>query len=230
MSGQPKYRVIADALRAEIESGALAPGDALPSQRELAERHRVTVMTVRQALARLAEAGLVVSEHGRGTFVTPRSVELSLGPLTSLADQAAATGRTLTTTVIDHSPTAEGHRIVRLRRLDGQPFALQTSLLAPGVEIAVERLGDESLYAALADAGRAVTDATETVRAVVLDREDADLLGRAPHSPALLSVRESRTTDGRVVLTDRALIPGAVITVERARLHPHPEPHHQEES
>lgn len=61
------------ALRSAIESGALAPGDQLPSLRQVAAAARVNVNTVRAAYARLEAAGAVTTEQGRGTFVTAPS-------------------------------------------------------------------------------------------------------------------------------------------------------------
>jgi DNA-binding transcriptional regulator YhcF (GntR family) len=56
-------------LRALIGRGALPPGAKLPGIREVAETAAVNVNTVRTVFARLEEQGLLVSEHGRGTFV-----------------------------------------------------------------------------------------------------------------------------------------------------------------
>jgi GntR family transcriptional regulator len=56
-------------LRAAVASGALRPGDRLPAVRELASAAGVNVNTARAVYARLADQGVVVSEHGRGTFV-----------------------------------------------------------------------------------------------------------------------------------------------------------------
>src|SRR5919198_3703523 len=59
-------------LRSLIESGALEPGDRLPGVRMLAEAAGVNVNTARAVYGRLERAGLLRSEQGRGTFVTPR--------------------------------------------------------------------------------------------------------------------------------------------------------------
>jgi GntR family transcriptional regulator len=56
-------------LRALIGRGSLPPGAKLPGIREVAETAAVNVNTVRTVFARLEEQGLLVSEHGRGTFV-----------------------------------------------------------------------------------------------------------------------------------------------------------------
>jgi DNA-binding FadR family transcriptional regulator len=52
-----------------ILSGELAPGDLLPSEREIGARTGVTRSVVREALGRLASLGLVRSVHGSGTRV-----------------------------------------------------------------------------------------------------------------------------------------------------------------
>jgi DNA-binding transcriptional regulator YhcF (GntR family) len=66
----PLYHQIAEALRAAIESGKLAPGDALQPMRQAAEKWGVAIHTVRHAYASLARDGLVESGRGRrGTRV-----------------------------------------------------------------------------------------------------------------------------------------------------------------
>ncbi len=75
----PASERLAAELRARIESGALAPGAKLPSERELAEQHGIARNTVRQAIRLLAESGLVVAEHGRGVFVRPAAAVIRLG-------------------------------------------------------------------------------------------------------------------------------------------------------
>src|SRR5207244_6185277 len=78
-------------LRGAIVSQRLRPRDRLPGVRELAEEAGVNVNTVRAVYARLAEQGLLVTEHGRGTFVTERAAELAA--LRELAKRAAGDAR-----------------------------------------------------------------------------------------------------------------------------------------
>lgn len=68
-SHQPKYEQLRDYVVAQIESGALKSGAALPSENRLAENLKVARSTVRQALASLEKDGLVLRVHGKGTFV-----------------------------------------------------------------------------------------------------------------------------------------------------------------
>ena len=76
---QPPSRVMADDLRNKIESGELVPGAKLPSERELAEQYGTARNTAREAVRLLAEAGLVIAEHGRGSFVRPITPLIRLG-------------------------------------------------------------------------------------------------------------------------------------------------------
>ncbi|MCW5259340.1 GntR family transcriptional regulator [Verminephrobacter eiseniae] len=69
-----KLERISNAIIEAIESGALREGHRLPSEEELAVQHRVSVGTMQKALARLAHAGLIRREHGRGTFISGHKV------------------------------------------------------------------------------------------------------------------------------------------------------------
>jgi DNA-binding GntR family transcriptional regulator len=68
----PMYRVIADELRQEIESGELRPGSQLPTELALREEFNASRSTVRDAIKVLISLGLVVTRPGQGTFVTER--------------------------------------------------------------------------------------------------------------------------------------------------------------
>lgn len=72
------YRRIADALAADIASGRLRPGEALPPQRTFARRHRVANSTAARVYGELARRGLVTGEVGRGTFVRAGAAEPAL--------------------------------------------------------------------------------------------------------------------------------------------------------
>jgi GntR family transcriptional regulator len=71
-SAKAKYLQIADDLAAQIRSGVLEPGVAVPSEAELMERYGVASGTVRKAVAELRAAQLIETHHGRGSFVRSR--------------------------------------------------------------------------------------------------------------------------------------------------------------
>ncbi|MFL6836874.1 MAG: PLP-dependent aminotransferase family protein [Bradyrhizobium sp.] len=65
-----EYLRLADAIGAEIASGALKPGDRLPPQRSFAYERKIAVSTASRVYTELLRRGLVVGEVGRGTFIS----------------------------------------------------------------------------------------------------------------------------------------------------------------
>ena len=70
----PMYRVIAEDLRRQIESGVLARGSQLPTEIELREHYEASRNTIRDAIKSLITRGLVETRPGQGTFVTEQIV------------------------------------------------------------------------------------------------------------------------------------------------------------
>jgi GntR family transcriptional regulator len=69
----PRWRQIADDLRARIDSGELgSDGSPLPTELELQELYGAARNTVRDAVRWLATRGLIYTRSGQGTFVTPK--------------------------------------------------------------------------------------------------------------------------------------------------------------
>lgn len=87
----PRYVQLADFFRQRVDKGEWAPGSKLPSIDELMAQFDVARVTVRQAIALLADEGLLSPERGRGTFVTEKAggrrrlrVETTLGDLVDM--------------------------------------------------------------------------------------------------------------------------------------------------
>lgn len=95
----PLYFQIAENLKRDITEGTLKPGDRLDNELDLTERLGVSRPTVRQAVQRLVDQGLVVRRRGLGTVVTAPRILRSVA-LTSLYDDLSATGRHPATTVL----------------------------------------------------------------------------------------------------------------------------------
>jgi GntR family transcriptional regulator len=99
---------IADAIRAGIASGQYPPGSKLPGLPTLAQTYKASLVTVRLALARLRQEGLIMSQQGVGNFVREqppvrrygigryaRSVWAGKQPQRLLDAEGAAQGRTV---------------------------------------------------------------------------------------------------------------------------------------
>jgi GntR family transcriptional regulator len=71
-SGTPIYRQIIEQVKLGVATGSLAPGDAMPSVRSLAEQNLVNPNTVVKAYAELVRDGVLESHHGKGFFVAQK--------------------------------------------------------------------------------------------------------------------------------------------------------------
>ena len=68
-SGQPIYAQIVEQIQQKIANGELKLGDQLPTVRQMATDLRVNFNTVARAYRLLDEAGLISTQHGRGTYI-----------------------------------------------------------------------------------------------------------------------------------------------------------------
>ena len=68
-SGIPLYEQIAHQVLDLIDSGALSPGDQLPTTRELAVKLNINFNTVARAYRMLDQGEIISTQHGRGTFI-----------------------------------------------------------------------------------------------------------------------------------------------------------------
>lgn len=229
----PRYHRIADALRSEIRGGALAPGARLDTQRRLARRFGVTLMTLRQALEVLERERLIMRRHGLGTFVAAPSVDYDILQLQRFAGDLQAKGERVDTRLLGARPVVPDRRVSgalglpprartlmveRLRLVGGHPMSLQRSYLPP-------RLGDEVVRADLSvtplhevlefKLGVVIARAHESVSAVRLGRREARELASRAGAPAFESERVSFDAAGAPVVFDRVYIPGDRFRITR---------------
>jgi GntR family transcriptional regulator len=66
------YQQVAEHIEARIQAGELQPGQKMPPERDLATEYGVAYNTVRKSMELLRERGLIVTMHGRGTYVAER--------------------------------------------------------------------------------------------------------------------------------------------------------------
>jgi len=113
------YRQLASVLRDRIRSGEPAPGQRMPSEKDLHDEFGLARETIRRALAILRAEGLVEVRHGHGTFVAdpPQSVDLQPGDVVTSSAALTVTrasgdaesypaGTTLIVTATDEHPQA----------------------------------------------------------------------------------------------------------------------------
>ena len=86
----PVWKQIEEGVRRLVGAGALRPGGALPSVRDLAQELGVNPMTVSKAYQRLADAGVLEVRRGAGTFVASEPPPMSRGDRTRTLRGAAS--------------------------------------------------------------------------------------------------------------------------------------------
>jgi GntR family transcriptional regulator len=137
----PLWRQVLDDLRARLAAGEFS--DAFPGDAELTAHYRVSRQTVREALRRLQDEGVIERSRGRGTVLAQRPVEQELGTLYSLYRSVEEQGFVQESVVrcleLRHDATAAEMLgaapeeplvyLERVRLVDGRPVVLDCSWL-----------------------------------------------------------------------------------------------------
>jgi GntR family transcriptional regulator len=219
---QPHYRQIEQALRERIAT--LRPGERLPSDTELCAEFRVSRMTARNAMQRLAEDGLIRREPGRGSFVARPLAHRRTNRLMTFTQEMLRAGRVpssqILTRVIRPSSTAEAaslgipprQPVVHLRRLrqaDDQPIALESAVLIGACADAVMTadLTHGSLHETLGRAGFVLSRGNGTISAATATAAEARLLGIHAGDPLLVERRVIAEEHGRQIEATESVYP-----------------------
>lgn len=222
--GGPLYLQLKRWIEDAIKHGSIKPGDALPSERDLALRADVSRVTVRKAVQNLVQDGILVQRHGSGTFVAPETprVEQSLSQLTSFTEDMARRGMSVRAEWLDRglysaspeetvtlglSAGEKVARIARLRLTGDMPLAIERASLAASVLPDPTVIAD-SLYKFLDKFGVRPVRAIQRIRAANIAEEDAHLLQVPVGSAGLHIERTSYLATGRVIEFTRSIYRG----------------------
>ncbi|MBJ7338908.1 GntR family transcriptional regulator [Mycolicibacterium sp.] len=201
-AGVPLHRQLFLVLHDEIGRGALAAGDALPTEQSLCDQFGVSRITVRRALADLVDAGLIERRHGVGSFVTKQSPPSRAGLNGSYLDEMRQVEFETEVDVVEFGISAlpgivaarldcgdRGLHVVRLRRgrLTGQPLMVTEAWLPEELAevITEDALASAPLHRLLADAGVVLERLEHEVTAEIAGPRIAGLLGTAIGSPVI---------------------------------------------
>jgi GntR family transcriptional regulator len=211
------YRRLSDALR----RGVFPAGGRLPGERDLAGSLGVSRSTLRHALGRLADEGKLDRSSQRGWFVSRNVVGEPPSTLQSFSEMARARGLSPRSKILSRrerpatfeeaeqlgiAPAARILELRRLRRLDGVPVCLDSSVivLARAARLAEIDLTDRSLYETLErECGVRIARSSYTVRADAGDEETAGLLEIELGAPVLVGEEVTYADDGAPILTGR---------------------------
>jgi GntR family transcriptional regulator len=207
--GTPAYLQIEEQLADRIEGGEFAPGDRLPTERELSEQLEVSRMTVRAAMDRLVQRDLIVRRQGKGTFVAEEKLRQDASKLQGFFENTVGQGilpvsrllerREVFATrhlagILDVSVGEPLYRVVRLRGARGVAVVLETSYfpaaVVPGL-LAMD-LEHSSIYRLMGQSFDArPVRARQSLEVATAQAEEAAALGIPPGSPVMLVERVS---------------------------------------
>ena len=193
-------------------ASALGPIRLATADNDLAEEFNISRITVRKALAGLVTEGLLTRRQGAGTFVAAR-IEKNFSRLSSFTEDMISRGRTPGSAWLNKSegsvtpeesltlglsPGSPVYRFNRIRFADGEPIALEDSIISafclPSIEVV-----SASIYEALEKSGYRPVRALQRLRAVSFTAEQAERLGVEPKEAGLLVERRGFLRDGRTV-------------------------------
>jgi GntR family transcriptional regulator len=209
----PRHAAIAHALREQIRSGELTPGEPLPSESRLTSRFEVSRGTVRQALAALRAEGLIAGGRGRVPVVRRAGLAQNFDQLVSFSLWARQIGRVPSARTLELAkrpvdgeaavqlaiePGTPTFSYTRLRLLDGDPVLVERATLLESVgRLLLDcDLDGGSVYEQLGQRGIEFAEAHQTIAAIAAGAEDAALLEVARRSPLLEVRRRALAPDG----------------------------------
>jgi DNA-binding GntR family transcriptional regulator len=207
------YEQAAAALEAEIRGGRLGTDERLLSERALAQRLQVSRITIRRALAHLAEKDLVRSSTRSGWFAGP--VSEGSDALVSFSDMGRQRGFAVTSRVLRcvsrEATLAEAEELgvapgspvcdlARIRCFDGLPIAATEGIvpgyLAPGLE--QHDFSSRSLYETLrTEYGVLPAQAKFAIQAAAAEPADAENLEISHGEPVLIFTQTGYDQRGR---------------------------------
>jgi len=219
----PFYFQLAELLEHQISSSRWNVGERLPSEPALCAQFNLSRTTIRQALARLEQEGLITRDKGRGTFVAhsrPRSwlIQTTEG---FFQEQFIRTGHRVTSRILRIERTtlppwathalrlpdnSEGAVVERVRAVDGLVALYCINCLPATVAEFVLGLGpDESLYQRLAETRSIhVTGGRRTIESVSAGDRLASLLEINPTDPVAYIESVAWDSTGQTVDSYRA--------------------------
>ncbi len=218
-----KARRIYLMLRERITSGVLTAGSRLPSEPSLAAEQRVSRVTVRRALDRLADEGLIQRRVGAGTFVMGGMVTpVIAADLTDVFTHLKSMGRNTGVRLLSFSycvpaeeiayalGLAEGERTqrsVRVRLIEDEPFSFLTTHVPEriGLTYAEAELASIPLLGLLERSGVIIDRASQAISATLAGPDVADALKLDVGAPLLSLTRVVHDAKGAGIEHLRAL-------------------------
>jgi len=222
----PLYHQIKQNLRELMDSEVLTSGQALPSERKLAEVYGVNRLTARRAVGDLVREGLLIRQRGVGTFVAEPKLIQNMQRVQGFSERVRESGRapssrliSLETTMIpvhvaqrtDMPAETQIYKLVRLRSVDGEPVILETAYLPQErfPDLSAVDFSAATLYQILAERYDCVpAESEETLEPVILTDYEQELLETDTGALGMLVEAVTRNQVGHVVEFSHSIVRG----------------------
>ena len=224
----PRYRQLAEQFRSEISSGKYKPGDALPTEMEICETHKVSRHTARDALRILTDDGLIERRRGAGTVFAARGAPAfaqPIGDFDSILQYARDSHFEITNaqdadqeTLDRLGLTGDYVQLIGFRRVaDEAPQAITAVYIRADLSPPTETIS--SLPGSISEwieetHGVGVKRVVQRMEAVALNKSQADRLNVSTGFPALRTVRRYRDARGEIMLLSESLHPAGRFAYE----------------
>ena len=213
----PYYYQIDAQLRDAIRANRLQPGSVFWSEGELAEKLGISKLPVKRAYERLRAEGLLLTSRGKRPVIGTGGDLWNVQALWSFSEEVRRRGLSSTTrllaisllnpdplvaSALELQPSDQAYCAKRLRLVEGEPVALETSYLPAKVfpNLAAHDLERNSLYSIIEGVyGRQLERGEERISAVPAEQEEARLLKVGDRYPLVTIQRVAYDVSGTPV-------------------------------
>lgn len=215
-SNVPLYLQLVNIIKGNISKQILKEGDKIPAERELTEKYTISRSTVRQALSELEKQGLICKIHGKGNFVSKKTINQDLSRFYSFSNEMVKQGKIPGNKILYLLSKNAGDQIAnklkinkndkifvltRIRLADNEALMYETSYLPYKrfKNLSEEDIENKGLYNTLKDKFSATFSyAEETFYPCILNQEDSKFLNAVPGELGIII--ERTTYEGNQII------------------------------
>lgn len=210
----PLYRQIANKIREEIIHSNLAKGEAIPSEHKLAEKYKVSRVTIRQAIDILVKEDILYKIQGSGTYVKTNRIEHYIYKLQGFTEKMLELNNKPTNKVLEFkmmepdekireilniNPSDKVYYVKRLRCVEDEPMVLEETYLPISLfpDLSLEVM-EKSKYEYVENKGYVIDKRAGTITPLLPDKALMKVLGLKDKVPILTMKVWSNFKDGTV--------------------------------
>ncbi len=222
----PIYYQLRKYFESQIRSGQLKPGDALPTEMEIANLFNISRMTVRRAISELVSSGMVYTQKGKGTFVARPRLDKVVFNLNNFYEEIKQKGMVPHAEVLETRITKADEKLAKKLGIavntkclyfgivisaNGEPIAYETkyTVYTKKTPIIESQLKDP-LFSRLAEAhsDRSPSSSKKVLMASTATEEEAKVLDIKPGAPVFFMVQHIYDAEGKKIAWGKSVYRG----------------------